>query len=130
MQTQQTQNIFITFVQRRPNVFDVGPALCKCYKNVLCLLGSVQMWLMTLHTLYHSQYLQLNLLIKQIKMTIVGLSDIMVHIVRFRLQHLPHYLYMCVYREYKILSLFRNNNCTQTRESGKRLFAEQSRNHN
>ena len=87
------------------------------------------MWLMTLHTLYHSQYLQLNLLIKQIKMTIVVLSDIMVHIVRFRLQHLRHYLYMCVYREYKILSLFRNN-CTQTRESGKRLFVEQSRNYN
>ena len=37
--TQQTQNIFITFVQRQPNVFDVGPTLYKCYKNVLCLLG-------------------------------------------------------------------------------------------
>ena len=32
--TQQTQNIFITFIQRRPNVFDVGPTLYKCYKNV------------------------------------------------------------------------------------------------
>ena len=29
----------ITFVQRRPNVFDVGPTLYKCYTNVLCLLG-------------------------------------------------------------------------------------------
>ena len=28
----------ITFVQRWPNVFDVGPALYKCYTNVLCLL--------------------------------------------------------------------------------------------
>ena len=37
--SQQTQNICITFVQRRPNVFDVGPTLYKCYKNVLCLLG-------------------------------------------------------------------------------------------
>ena len=37
--TQQTQNIGITFVQRRPNVFDVGPTLYKCYTNVLCLLG-------------------------------------------------------------------------------------------
>ena len=37
---QQTQNICITFVQRRPNVFDVGPTLYKCYANVLCLLGS------------------------------------------------------------------------------------------
>ena len=38
-QTQQTQNICITFVQRRPNVFDVGPTLYKYYTNVLCLLG-------------------------------------------------------------------------------------------
>ena len=48
--TQQTQNIFITFVQCWPNVFavgptlykwytNVGPTLYKCYKNVLCLLG-------------------------------------------------------------------------------------------
>ena len=37
--TQQTQNIFITFIQRRPNVSDVGPTFYKCYKNVLCLLG-------------------------------------------------------------------------------------------
>ena len=32
--SQQTQNISITFVQRRP-----GPTLYKCYTNVLCLLG-------------------------------------------------------------------------------------------
>ena len=38
--TQQTQNICITFVQCRPNVFDVGPTLYKCYTNVLCLLGN------------------------------------------------------------------------------------------
>ena len=37
--SQQTQNICITFVQRRPNVFDVGPTLYKCYANDLCLLG-------------------------------------------------------------------------------------------
>ena len=30
------QNICITFIQRRPNVFDVGPTLFKCYTNVLC----------------------------------------------------------------------------------------------
>ena len=36
---QQTQDTCIPFVQRRPNVFDVGPALHKCYTNVLCLLG-------------------------------------------------------------------------------------------
>ena len=38
--TQQTQNICIKFVQRRPNVFDVGPTLYKWYTNVLWLLGS------------------------------------------------------------------------------------------
>ena len=27
--TQQTQNICITFIQRRPNVFDIGPTLYK-----------------------------------------------------------------------------------------------------
>ena len=26
--TQQTQSICMTFVQRRPNVFDVGPTIC------------------------------------------------------------------------------------------------------
>ena len=29
-----TQNICITFVQRRPNVFDVGPTLYNCFTNV------------------------------------------------------------------------------------------------
>ena len=38
--TQQTQNIFATFIQRRPNTFDAGPTLYKCYANVWCLLGS------------------------------------------------------------------------------------------
>ena len=33
------QNICMTFVQRQPNVFDVGSTLYKCYTNVLCLLG-------------------------------------------------------------------------------------------
>ena len=32
---QQTQNICIKFVQHRPNIFDVGPTLYKCYANVL-----------------------------------------------------------------------------------------------
>ena len=36
---QLPQTICITFVQRRPNVFDVSPSLYKCYTNVLCLLG-------------------------------------------------------------------------------------------
>ena len=37
--TRQSQNICIAFVQRRPNVFNVGPTLYKCYTNVLCFLG-------------------------------------------------------------------------------------------
>ena len=32
---------FITFVQCWTNVEDVGPTLCKCYENVLYLLGFV-----------------------------------------------------------------------------------------
>ena len=39
-QSQQTRNICITFTQRRPNVYDVGPTLYKCYTNVLCLLDN------------------------------------------------------------------------------------------
>ena len=35
---QQTQNICKTFVQRLPNIFDVGQTLYKCYTNVLYLL--------------------------------------------------------------------------------------------
>ena len=31
----------ITCIQRRPNVFDVGPTLDTCYTNVLCLLGAL-----------------------------------------------------------------------------------------
>ena len=38
MHAQQTQNICITFIQCRRNVFDVGPTLYKCYTNALCLL--------------------------------------------------------------------------------------------
>ena len=37
--SQQKQNICITFIQCRPNVFDVGPTWYKCFANVLCLLG-------------------------------------------------------------------------------------------
>ena len=36
--SQQTQNICITFIQCWTNVEDVGPALYKCYTNVLCFL--------------------------------------------------------------------------------------------
>ena len=39
MAPQQTQNICITFIQCRPNVFDVGPTLYKCHTSILCLLG-------------------------------------------------------------------------------------------
>ena len=36
--TQQTQNTCVTFIQRRPNAFDVGTTLYKCFTNVLRLL--------------------------------------------------------------------------------------------
>ena len=39
--TQQKQNICITFIQRRPNVFDVGPTLYKCYTNI-CVCWDIQ----------------------------------------------------------------------------------------
>ena len=31
----------MTFIQRRPNVFDIGPTLYKCYTNILRLLESI-----------------------------------------------------------------------------------------
>ena len=40
--SQQTQHICITFMQRRPDVFDVGPTLYKCYTIFLCLMWYVQ----------------------------------------------------------------------------------------
>ena len=39
--SQQAQHICIKFVQRRPNVFDVGPTLYKCYTNVFVFAGCV-----------------------------------------------------------------------------------------
>ena len=36
----QQVTICITFMQRRSNVFDAGPALHKCYRNVWCLLSN------------------------------------------------------------------------------------------
>ena len=36
---QQTQDISITFIQHRFNVFDVGPALHKVIQMFFCLLG-------------------------------------------------------------------------------------------
>ena len=39
---QQTQDICITFIQRRPNVFDVGPRL---HKVMFCVYWmSIQAW--------------------------------------------------------------------------------------
>ena len=46
------QYICKIFVKRWSNVFDVGPALYKCYTNVLCLLGSPS----NLHTYSHRQH--------------------------------------------------------------------------
>ena len=51
---QQTQNNCITFIQRRTNVFDVGPTLYKGYTNVLCMLGghNLQLEALFIHKFY------------------------------------------------------------------------------
>ena len=41
---QQTQNICIAFIQRRPNVFDVGPTLYKLIQMCCVHWVSVQGW--------------------------------------------------------------------------------------
>ena len=40
-----TQMFCACWVQRQPNVLDVGPTLYKCYTNALCLLGRAMLWL-------------------------------------------------------------------------------------
>ena len=37
-------NVCIPFIQRPPNVSDVGPTLYKCYTNDLCSHGKAPMW--------------------------------------------------------------------------------------
>ena len=41
---QQTQDICITFIQRRPNVFDVGPALHKVIQMFCVYWVTIQAW--------------------------------------------------------------------------------------
>ena len=41
---QQTQNICITFIQRRLNVFDVGPTLYKVIQMFCVYWVSIQAW--------------------------------------------------------------------------------------
>ena len=54
----QTQNICITFIQCRPNVFDVGPTLYKCHTNVLCLMGYRYLWTICVRSLDTSEAIQ------------------------------------------------------------------------
>ena len=56
------QNICITFLQRRPNVFDAGTTLYKCYTNVLCLLGYDNET--TLHYKYADLHFQLQYVLR------------------------------------------------------------------
>ena len=42
--SQQTQNICITFIQRRPSVFDVGPALYKIIQMFCVYWGRPTYW--------------------------------------------------------------------------------------
>ena len=44
MPAQQTQNICITFIQHRPNVFDVGPTLYKVIQMFCVYRVSIQAW--------------------------------------------------------------------------------------
>ena len=41
---QQTQHICITFIQRRPSVFDVGPTLYKLIQMFCVYWVSIQAW--------------------------------------------------------------------------------------
>ena len=63
-QSQQTQNIFRSFVQRRLHVFDAGPTLYKCYTKVLCWLRC-PMFAKTCHNsvmqLMNNQFTQVDL---------------------------------------------------------------------
>ena len=61
--SQQTRNICITFIQRRPNVFDVGPILYKCYTYVLCLLGYHCLCNISPSTLLYKQVMMLPALV-------------------------------------------------------------------
>ena len=61
--SQQTQNICITCIQRRPNVFDVGTTLYKWYTNVLCLLGYHCLYNISPSTLLFKQVMLLPALV-------------------------------------------------------------------
>ena len=50
------KNMCITFVQRRPNVFAVGPTLYKCYTNALCSLICVHKCRLNPHSFQHWQH--------------------------------------------------------------------------
>ena len=52
--SQQTQTICITFIQRRPNVFDVGPTLYKCYKKCFVFTGVLRSHIFILQHHVHS----------------------------------------------------------------------------
>ena len=41
---QQTQDICITFIQRRPNIFDFGPTLHKVIQMFCVYWVSIQAW--------------------------------------------------------------------------------------
>ena len=54
-----SQSICILFMQRRLNVFDVGPAVYKCYTNVLCLLneaGTLSIGVLSFNTAHPNEH--------------------------------------------------------------------------
>ena len=70
--------------QRPHNVFDVGPALYKCYTNVLCLLGSPHTsgWWLNYRTfctrdviqIFASSHIIVDLIIFELSISIVGVA--------------------------------------------------------
>ena len=56
-----TQNICITFIQRRSNVFYVGPTLYKCYTHVIQMLYKCVFWVSLKRTSHISHINILNL---------------------------------------------------------------------
>ena len=69
---QHTQIICITLIQRRPNVFDVGPTLYKCYTNVL--LGVINPV-----SAEHYYIVIFNLFYKQVKSQLLGMKWLSKH---------------------------------------------------
>ena len=52
--SQKTQNICITILQFWSNVENVGPTMYKCYTNILCSLGYIELCNIKGHFIYQT----------------------------------------------------------------------------